>query len=530
MPSAITDWVSSATGGAGCESGVVDPPPTKRQKSSSEQGSSSRAVAVGTTSTELKCAAGYLCEAPDGAVLESSTHRCFYCSKKIHCAMWCGKSWTDVLKTTSITLGSLSQGGREIVEMNGDHEKLTMCHLCIRVSILDSVAKMSTASSGNGDDNMIDGDDGEDEDYDGDEDYDDDDVNDDDDDDVDVDDNDDESNGGRDKSGKVEWKLLPPPDSKSVWWRNYMRFDPQHHPNKLLKAVCNLCKSKGKHKEISIKAKGTTGMKRHLQSGHLKIYDELKREEAKAKAAKGKVTTKISSIFKAKNLTADAKHLYKKAVTSCIIDNALPISIVESDSFRSMFAPLNKDAHKIVNIVNIAATAVRDEVLDLGRYAQQATIKEMTGKKVALTSDHWTGKNQLTSHFITELWEMESVLLDFKLFEGRTTGELIFNDITSVLDQFKGVGDGSVLVHTVNSDDFPVYRDTEDVNATPTKQHLDTILITDTTGNMGKLGEYLRKNDQEHGYCFAHLMHLTAGIAFDRKSSTDYSILLNISL
>ena len=302
-----------------------------------------------------------------------------------------------------------------------------------------------------------------------------------------------------------------------------MRFDPEHHKNKSLKAVCNLCKCDGKHKEIAITAKGTTGMKRHLESRHLKVYDELKREEAVAKAAEGSKLRKISSIFKPTNQTAEMKHLYKKAVTACIIDNALPISIVESESFRAMFAPLNKDAHKIVNI---ASTTVREEVLVMGRYAQDATIKEMTGKKVALTSDHWTGKNQLTygaltSHFITNLWEMESVLLDFKLFEGRTTGSLIFNDITSVLDRFKGVGNDTVLVHTVNSDDFPEYKDTEDVNDTP-KQHLDTILITDTTGNMGKLGEYLRQNNQEHGYCFAHLMHLTAGIAFDRKSLTDF--------
>ena len=65
-----------------------------------------------------------------------------------------------------------------------------------------------------------------------------------------------------------------------------------------------------------------------------------------------------------------------------------------------MFVPLNKDAHKIVNI---SSRAVREEVLNLGQYAQQATIMEMKGKKVALTSDHWTGANQLmygalTSH------------------------------------------------------------------------------------------------------------------------------------
>ena len=47
----------------------------------------------------------------------------------------------------------------------------------------------------------------------------------------------------------------------------------------------------------------------------------------------------------------------------------------------------------------------------------------------------------------------------------------------------------------------------------------DTIGITDTTGNMGKLGQYLRDNNKEHGYCTDHNLHLVAKLAFDRKSN-----------
>ena len=45
----------------------------------------------------------------------------------------------------------------------------------------------------------------------------------------------------------------------------------------------------------------------------------------------------------------------------------------------------------------------------------------------------------------------------------------------------------------------------------------DTIGITDTTGNMGKLGRYLRENGKEHGYCTDHNLHLVAKLAFDRE-------------
>jgi hypothetical protein len=44
---------------------------------------------------------------------------------------------------------------------------------------------------------------------------------------------------------------------------------------------------------------------------------------------------------------------------------------------------------------------------------------------------------------------------------------------------------------------------------------VDTIGITDTTGNMGVLGRKLRENGQEHAYCTDHNFHLNAKLAFD---------------
>ena len=118
----------------------------------------------------------------------------------------------------------------------------------------------------------------------------------------------------------------------------------------------------------------------------------------------------------------------------------------------------------------------------------------MKEHEIAWTTDHWTGPNDetystVTAHFITEDWLMESCVLDFKVFKGRTTGEFIYNDIQSVLGKFHGE---STVV-------------------------LDTIGITDTTGNMGKLGQYCRANGRMHGYCTDHNFHHNAIIAFSRE-------------
>jgi hypothetical protein len=65
--------------------------------------------------------------------------------------------------------------------------------------------------------------------------------------------------------------------------------------------------------------------------------------------------------------------------------------------------------------------------------------------------------------------------------------ENIYNDIRDVLNKFQGE---TLLV-------------------------LDTIGITDTSGNMGKLGQFC-ENGRRHGYCTDHNFHRNAILAFDR--------------
>lgn len=133
--------------------------------------------------------------------------------------------------------------------------------------------------------------------------------------------------------------------------------------------------------------------------------------------------------------------------------------------------------------------------MKLGRYAGEAVLLELKGQRLSWTNDHWTGPNDetyttVTGHYISNDWQMQSACLDFKVFHGSTTGEKIYADIKSVLTKFKGE---TVLMME------------------------DTIGITDTTGNMGVLGRFLRENGHEHAYCTDHNFHLNAKLAFDCK-------------
>ena len=46
---------------------------------------------------------------------------------------------------------------------------------------------------------------------------------------------------------------------------------------------------------------------------------------------------------------------------------------------------------------------------------------------------------------------------------------------------------------------------------------LDTIAITDTTRNMGKLGQYCRENGCRHGYFTDHNFHCNVMKAFNHE-------------
>ena len=108
--------------------------------------------------------------------------------------------------------------------------------------------------------------------------------------------------------------------------------------------------------------------------------------------------------------------------------HGLPLTLFEKAAFRKMFTAVNKAAGKIVNI---NAQSLCTEILTLGIMASEASRRELVGKHVSYTSDHWTGPNDetyttVTAHYISENWVMRSVCIDFKVFQGCTTRENIY--------------------------------------------------------------------------------------------------------
>jgi hypothetical protein len=155
--------------------------------------------------------------------------------------------------------------------------------------------------------------------------------------------------------------------------------------------------------------------------------------------------------------------------------------------------------HESDKIVQLHRNQIRDAVLKMGSYAVKATKREIHNDHIAWTTDHWTGQDKatyttITAHWIDDkTWMLKSAVFDFKILEGLTTGKRIYEDVVAVFQKYQGETEDTIVFNTIG--------------------------ITDTTGNMGKLGKYLRDNGKEHGYCTDNNLHLVARLAFDREIS-----------
>ena len=293
-----------------------------------------------------------------------------------------------------------------------------------------------------------------------------------------------------------KYYLLPHNSKKSSsYWKYFAEFNPRKHKGFEDKAACKLCFEEKKYKIGTIGRSGgsTSGLKRHLQSHHKKIYEELIGSK-KATQMSSKMLVPYLERKKSPRILGveDMRRHFKLAATSWAISECASFNQFTKPTFRNMFRPFHKNASLITNLDR---RSIRDEVERLGRLAEKATQMEMNGRSgLSWTTDHWTSPNDetyttVTAHYVDDNWKLQSAVLDFKVFSGRTTGERVYDDIISVLKKF----------------------------STSTSMVLDTIGITDTTGNMGKMGEYCRQNGRRHAYCTDHNFNRNAQLAFDRK-------------
>ena len=291
-------------------------------------------------------------------------------------------------------------------------------------------------------------------------------------------------------------------NKSSVWWEGFAQLMPSKHPKLFTEyVVCLSCLKSSKNPDLGLVKIGisqsTSNLRAHKKFNHPKEYEVIANKN-NLKTPQSVPTTSIKNMpgFVAKLNITCSKLIYRTAAATLAIEEGIPFRSFEQPAFRRLFTPLHHESDKIVKLTR---HQVKDAVLEMGSYAVEATKREIHNHQIAWTTDHWTGQDKatyttVTAHWIDgKTWMLKSAVLDFKIFEGSTTGERIYEDVMAVLQKYQGETEDTIV--------------------------FDTIGITDTTGNMGKLGKYLRDNGKEHGYCTDHNLHLVAKLAFEREST-----------
>jgi hypothetical protein len=249
--------------------------------------------------------------------------------------------------------------------------------------------------------------------------------------------------------------------------------------------------------------KGSSGLRSHIKHKHEAIFRELnspsKSSASESNAAasvlpKVKSQPTITSHYQKGFTLEQRKQCYLGRLAVWTILECMPFTACEAPSFRAIVECLNVDGDKICTRGN--HIAVRDLVLQYGEMAKMATQLEIQQYKGAMTSDHWTPRHGTstftcsTFHFINESWKMVTILEDFCIFEGSTSGQRIFDYMKKKMQ---------------------LSRESPNV----------FYGVVDTTGNMGKLTQLLQENGIETGHCTEHSLlietmhHQIAALKFD---------------
>mmetsp|Transcript_12832 Transcript_12832/g.25980 ORF Transcript_12832/g.25980 Transcript_12832/m.25980 type:complete len:754 (-) Transcript_12832:39-2300(-) len=277
--------------------------------------------------------------------------------------------------------------------------------------------------------------------------------------------------------------LRTPREYKSPHWKHFRLLDPAFHPPKdpsSQYALCLFCK-----KSIKI-GKGVSGLGSHLRS-HEKNEEHRKEMESTLRNQKRQFETSLNATPKLTPAQRDAQIL--EATACWVVEENLPFNAVEKESFRQLCSILYPKAPALT------ANQIRAEIKSLGTTCKQAIVKELSGRHFALTTDHWTSKNNetygaLTAHYIVD-GELKRCVLHFEVHHGTTTGEALFANLVSIFEGYNF--DMSYIL----------------------------AVTTDTTGNMNTFGRRLAQHGVNHLYCMAHNLQLTVKYAFDDKNIPD---------
>ena len=227
--------------------------------------------------------------------------------------------------------------------------------------------------------------------------------------------------------------------------------------------------------------------KSKCKAGHQDSSDDERGTVTSNKKAKHQQL--VTASFKKAPIPIHLKQEHQQmCVVRFLVEQLLPFSTVESDSFRKMLRAFSPSQASPMSNRRVKALL---EMLET--HVRQSHADEFKTETVSFTMDHWTSAaNQnctgLTAHFIKKDWTMNSVSLGIHLHQGRTTAVAVDTAFVSLWESLD-LSDVKVLAGT-----------------------------TDTEATMNAFGEQLQDKGIQHVHCTDHVLHLVCKKCHDDET------------
>ena len=142
------------------------------------------------------------------------------------------------------------------------------------------------------------------------------------------------------------------------------------------------------------------------------------------------------------------------------------------------------------------ARTISSDIENLGEVCKEAMKRELKGKSISITTDHWTSKQIENCAVLIDHWieggKLKSWVLHFEHHRGRTRGDYVGREFSQIIDDC-----GFDLIYIVS-------------------------VTTDTTCNMNHFGCCLQSKGVIHLYYADHNIRLCAKLAY-KDENIQYS-------
>lgn len=208
---------------------------------------------------------------------------------------------------------------------------------------------------------------------------------------------------------------------KSIVWDDFVKIEEN-------KAKCKIC-----HAILKYEGGSTSNLLKHIQGVHKKDCAA----SGSSLGSSNKRTLADFGITTGRPCPNARKNKIDELVTSVVTQNALPFTLVESPSFRSLLKYIEP------NYRPMCAKTVKGKIEEQGIVLKGQIKKELHKcVSVSLTTDCWTSINNdsfiaVTCSFINEKWKILSPVLKTRYLSERHFAEYLKDELNTVIEDWE---------------------------------------------------------------------------------------------